>query len=62
MKYRTRTYYTDTQKAVMWGVGSKAGRCTRLLICSIALMARFEAFLSRPVAFDRRHAAVPRLR
>jgi hypothetical protein len=29
MKYRTRTYYTDVQKALMWGDESKAGRFTR---------------------------------
>ena len=33
----------------------KAGRCTRLLSCSIALIPRFEAFWPGPVAFDHRN-------
>jgi hypothetical protein len=62
MKYRTRIYYTDAQKALMWERWRQGGRCTRLLNCSIAPMARFEASLSGPVAFEHRDAAAPRLR
>ena len=36
MKQRTRIYYSDAQKTVMGSDGSKAGRCTRSLSCSIA--------------------------
>jgi hypothetical protein len=62
IKYRTRTYYTDVQKALMWERWKKGWTLHQMLICSIALMARFEASSSGPVAFDRRNAAAPQSR
>jgi hypothetical protein len=62
MKYRTRTYYTDVQKALMWERWKQGCTLRRLLICSIAPMARFEDFLSGPVVFDRSNAAAPQSR
>jgi hypothetical protein len=36
MRYRTRTYYTDAQKALMWERWKQGWTLHVLLICSIA--------------------------
>ena len=54
MKYRTRTYYTDSQKALMWErwkAGKLAGLFIRSLTCLIDRMGPYEAsWLSRAVS------------
>jgi hypothetical protein len=60
MKYRTRTYYTDTQKALMWERWKQGWTLHQIGSCSIGLIPRSKAFCRGPVAFDHRNGVAPR--
>jgi len=56
MKYRTRTYYTDAQKALMWERWKEGWTLHQLLSCFNRATRRADN-LSRRAAFARRHGA-----
>jgi len=59
MAYRTRTYYTDSQKALMWERW-KQGWTLHQIAELIGRTRRYKAFCRARAAFDRRSDAVPR--
>ena len=59
MNYRTRTYYTDRQKALMWERWKAAGLFTRLATCLIDHTRLSKTFCRGRVAFDRLSDAGP---
>jgi hypothetical protein len=55
MRYRTRTYYTDAQKALMWERWKEGWTLSiRSLSCSIEHTRRCRESCPGPVAFGRR--------
>lgn len=55
MKCRKRIYYKDTQKALMWDVGSRASPCIKLRPCLSSTLHHRERMLNLRVHADEEH-------
>jgi len=62
MKYRTRTYCTDAQKAVMWERWKQGWTLHQIAHLFDRAQTSVRGVLARPVALDRRNEAVLRSR
>ena len=62
MKYRTRTYYTDGQKALMWERWKEGWTLHQIAQLFNRAHTSFKVFWLGPAAFDRRTGAAPRSR
>jgi len=58
MKQRPRIYYTESQKAIMWGGGGKASPSSVSPNCLIATTHRYNGYWQRQVGYNRRSDAV----
>lgn len=54
MKYRTRTFYSETQKAMMWDRWRQGESLHVLLSCLTATITPFEGFFRRQAGYVHR--------